>query len=66
MCILASVSGGNLCETYFRLNSAKVKEKLDEMSMAFSRSYAFYMGLFKDIQFYKVSCLHLCMSVFLT
>ena len=30
-------------------------EKLDEMSMAFSRSYAFYMGLFKDIQFYKVS-----------
>ena len=30
-------------------------EKLDEMSMAFSRSYAFYMELFKDFQFYKVS-----------
>ena len=33
----------------------KSQEKLDEMSIAFSRSYAFYMGLFKDIQFYKVS-----------
>ena len=54
MFILASISGGYLCETDFRLIS-KVTEKLDEMSMAFSRSYAFYMGLFKDIQFYKVS-----------